>query len=50
MKPSAKRSSGILSLAQLLEHRPDSPAALIEPALLPIPRPKRNTARINEKV
>jgi hypothetical protein len=32
---SSKRSSGILSLAQLLEHRPESPAALIEPALLP---------------
>jgi hypothetical protein len=35
VKPSTKRSSGILSLAQLLEHRPETIPALIEPALLP---------------
>jgi hypothetical protein len=31
----SKRSSGVLSLAQLLEHRPETIPALIEPALLP---------------
>lgn len=33
MKPSAKRSSGVLSLAQLLEHRPEPVPTLIEPLL-----------------
>jgi hypothetical protein len=35
VKASPKRSSGVLSLAQLLQHRPESIPSLIEPALLP---------------
>jgi len=31
----AKRPSGVLSLAQLLEHNPTPTPALIEPGLLP---------------